>query len=93
MTDYLAEHSIEVLDTLGGRHLKIRRRDRQDVRLTWDDLQAIKNEYLGEEVCAVEVFPPASELVDELPIRHLWEVPAESVPSLLYRYRHLERRS
>ncbi|MBU0491772.1 MAG: hypothetical protein KKA73_03360 [Chloroflexi bacterium] len=56
------------------RHLKVWRHDGRD-GIPWDDLQAIKDEMLGEETLAIEVFPPADLLVNEVNTRHLWEVP------------------
>lgn len=56
------------------RHLKVRRSDGRS-GITWDQLQLAKNDALGPEVMAIEVYPPQDELVDEEHIRHLWEVP------------------
>lgn len=76
--DYTIEHA-------GDGHVRIRRHDGAPIRCGWDFLQIFKNEALGEEACAVEVFPPQSELVDEENIRHLWLVDTDTVPSLLSR--------
>jgi hypothetical protein len=43
----------------------------------WHDLQRIKNEILGPEARAVEVYPPRSELVDDANLYHLWAWPAD----------------
>lgn len=43
--------------------------------IPWDVLQTIKDEVLGTDVFAVEVYPPAREIVAEENRRHLWEVP------------------
>lgn len=56
-------------------HLRIMRED--GGTLSWDELQLIKNEYWGADAVAVEVYPPVSDLVDEIPARHLWLVPPE----------------
>lgn len=56
-------------------HLRVWRTTRRD-RIGWDALQAAKDEYLGPEVLAVEVFPPADCVVNEADVRHLWEVDA-----------------
>jgi hypothetical protein len=45
----------------------------------WSDLQRIKNEIAGNERAAVEVFPPASELVDSANMAHLWVFPEDYV--------------
>lgn len=38
----------------------------------WRDMQRIKNEICGEESTAVSVMPPASELVDDADMYHIW---------------------
>ena len=55
-------------------HLWIRRHDGEMVR-SWSDMQRIKNELMGNERVAVEVFPPVSQLVDNANIAHLWVMP------------------
>lgn len=85
MSDEFPPLTAQVCDSLApwGRtaHLKVRRRDGQD-DISWDELQQVKNELLGEEVTAIEIFPAAYDLVNEAPIRHLWAVPTEMVPNL-----------
>jgi len=54
--------------------LMIRRNDEAPVR-DWLDLQRIKNEILGEQRTAVEVFPAQGELVDHANLYHLWVLP------------------
>ena len=61
------------------RHLKVQRTDGKD-GITWDQLQQIKDEHLGPEVAAVEFYPPATNVVNELNMRHLWEVPERWLP-------------
>lgn len=77
MPHWSEDHSAQVLETATvhgfTRHLKVRRRDGKD-GISWDTLQAIKDELLGEEVLAVEIYPPANQVVNEANIRHLWEV-------------------
>lgn len=58
----------------GSVHLSLKRRDRSPVR-DWRHLQQIKNEILGPEEFAVEVFPPESQLVDTSNEYHLWHTP------------------
>jgi hypothetical protein len=55
-------------------HLWVRRHDGEMVR-SWSDMQRIKNELMGPERVAVEVFPPVSQLVDNANIAHLWVMP------------------
>ncbi len=54
-------------------HLWIRRHDGQPV--TWAEMQRVKDERKGPERVGVQVFPAASELVDEAPMYHLWILP------------------
>jgi hypothetical protein len=56
-------------------HLRIWRADGAEITGGWDVLQALKNDLLGEDALAVEVFPPQRDLVDEVPHRHLWVLP------------------
>lgn len=73
----------EAVDTSWGptRHLAVERRDGRD-GIPWDDLQALKDEYLGPEVCAVEFYPAVGDVVNERNRRHLWEVSDFMVPPL-----------
>jgi hypothetical protein len=50
----------------------------------WRDLQRIKNEICGEEATAVQVMPPASELIDEADMYHMW-VLSDRLPFTLAR--------
>lgn len=58
----------------GITRLQIRPNDGQPTR-SWQHLQRIKNELMGPERVAVEVFPAVSELVDDANIYHLWVLP------------------
>lgn len=40
--------------------------------LTWDDMQAIKNELCGEDVEALELYPAAARAITGPEVRHLW---------------------
>ena len=79
------DHTVQVGYSLAPwgmtEHLKVRRRDGED-GISWDTLQAIKNEMLGKHTVAVEVFPSEEDRVDEENIRHLWAVPKALVPNL-----------
>lgn len=55
-------------------HLCLRRHDGQP-DISWQDKQRIKNELVGAERVAVEVFPAVSELVDSANLYHLWVLP------------------
>lgn len=52
-------------------HLTIRARD-GSARHDWRDFQRIKNELVGEEAEAVELYPAESRLVDTANHYHLW---------------------
>ena len=43
---------------------------REDI--SWDDLQRLKRECGRGDRCAVEIFPPDSEVVNVASMRHLW---------------------
>jgi hypothetical protein len=61
-------------------HLKVSRVDGKD-GITWDELQEIKNEYLGKYITAVEVYPASADLINETNMRHLFVLPT-LVPNL-----------
>lgn len=52
-------------------HLAIRTLDRQ-AKHDWRHFQRIKNELLGEDIEAVEVYPAEERLVDTMNQYHLW---------------------
>lgn len=54
-----------------GAHVSVRRNDREPVH-DWRDLQRIKDELLGPEVEAVELYPANSRVVDAANQYHLW---------------------
>lgn len=54
--------------------LMIRRND-EGTSVSWATKQRIKNELLGAEVAAIEVYPAASKLVDDANMYHLWILP------------------
>jgi len=56
------------------RHLKVWRENGKD-GITWDELQVLKNERLGRNTRAIEVYPDQEDLVNSTNMRHLWEVP------------------
>lgn len=73
--------AIRSAETPSGKmfHLSIKRIDKQPMR-EWRDLQRIKNELIGEEFEAVEVFPKESQLVDTSNQYHLWAFPDATFP-------------
>lgn len=76
-------------DGLGGVivHLSIRRNDRRAQR-DWRDFQAIKDQLLGPEEEAVEIYPAQSRLVDTANQFHLWSMRGAQVP-FGFRERHV----
>jgi len=60
-------------------HLTIRNRD-GSARHEWQDFQRIKNELVGKEAEAVELYPAESRLVDVANHYHLWVFPAYRFP-------------
>ncbi|SLK16651.1 MULTISPECIES: DUF7694 domain-containing protein [unclassified Paenibacillus] len=45
--------------------------------ICWSEKQRIKDELLGVERTAIEVFPKRSEVVDEANMYHLWVLPVQ----------------
>lgn len=64
----------EAPDELRLTWLSIKRHDRGTIR-DWRDLQRIKNDVVGPECEAVELFPAESRLVDSANQYHLWALP------------------
>jgi len=58
-------------------HLSVKRIDKQAIH-DWRDMQEIKNQLLGEECEAVELYPAVSRLVDTANQYHMWGVPDPS---------------
>lgn len=46
--------------------------DRWTEGITWDELQRLKGEAGYEDWCAVEIYPPALQVVNVANMRHLW---------------------
>lgn len=59
----------------GWKRLSIKRHDDREMQ-GWDLLHRIKNETVGPEARAVEMYPPALAVVDVANMRHLWIPPA-----------------
>lgn len=59
----------------GQAYLSIKRNDRHVIR-DWRHLQQIKNEIVGPEAEAIELFPAEPRLVDQANQYHLWCRPA-----------------
>jgi hypothetical protein len=79
----ILETAVPGLGTI--RHLKVWRYNGKD-KITWDQLQAVKNECLGPDVVAIEIYPRQDDLVNSTNMRHLWEIPdGMPVPNLASR--------
>jgi len=67
------------VDTAWGDviHLFLRRHDQQP--MIWRDAQRVKNELVGTDRVAVEVYPAADRVVDDANIYHLWVLPKHFV--------------
>ena len=65
--------AVLVRPVANGLHLAIS--SLSGIRPTWHEMQRIKNYVLGDEATAVEVYPPASEVVDGADMFHIWSVP------------------
>lgn len=70
----------------GFKHLRVRRFDDKPI-CDFMDLQEIKNNFFGEWIVAVQVFPKQEDFVDGSNTYHLWVVEGE-LPNLktLYEY-------
>lgn len=53
-------------------HLWIRRHDNKP--MGWTELQRIKNEILGHDAVAVQVFPKQADVIDRANMYHLWQL-------------------
>lgn len=62
----------------GWAYITLKRYDRKAVR-DWRHLQSIKNEVVGPEREAFEIFPRESALVDQANQYHLWVMPKDMV--------------
>lgn len=59
-------------------HLSIKRLDKEPIH-DWRDLQRIKNELVGAEHEAVELYPAESRVVDSANQYHLWAIAEKGV--------------
>ncbi len=84
MSEFEVDEAVSRVEGWGDvMHLRIRRRSGRGP-IPWEALQAIKDERAGPDATAIEVYPPAHEVIDEVEMRHLWIVPPGiPMPSLL----------
>lgn len=64
----------EFLKPGGITLLMVRRNDAAPMR-SWSDMQRIKNELMGTDRVAVEVYPREEDVVDQANMYHLWVFP------------------
>jgi len=57
----------------GVRHLAVA--SLSGIRPSWHEMQRIKDEIAGSARTAVEVYPPAAEIVDGADMFHIWVLP------------------
>ena len=65
------KYQVNVTERENHVWLSIKRRDKQPIH-DWRDLQEIKNQILGAECEAVEIYPAESRRVDSANQYHLW---------------------
>lgn len=70
--EYLAESTVSPVFVRLSINRTALKGDRWGDNITWDELQRIKNECGYAEFDAVEVFPPADDVVNVANMRHLW---------------------
>ena len=56
----------------GGEHLMIS--SLSGDRPSWHEMQRIKNDLVGRERTAVEIYPPADQVVDDADAFHIWTI-------------------
>jgi hypothetical protein len=77
--DFTTAHRNRVFSVLdrtlpdGVRHLAIS--SLSGIRPSWHEMQRIKNDIAGCDMTAVEVYPPAAEIVDGADMFHIWVLP------------------
>ncbi|MGR9149646.1 DUF7694 domain-containing protein [Rhizobium leguminosarum] len=73
------------VDEQGNEVVHLAIRTASQLEPPWRDMQRIKNEICGEEATAVQM-PPASELIDEADMYHMWVLSGRLLPfTLAYR--------
>ncbi len=74
----------------GFKHLRIRRIDDAPIH-NYMDMQQIKNDLLGKDVIAIEVYPKSDDFKNGSNTYHLWSWEGMAVPNLsdMYEYNSL----
>jgi hypothetical protein len=71
----------------GYKHLRVKRIDDQPIH-NYMDLQEIKNDLLGEDVVAVEIYPKKSDFKNDSNTYHIWTWAKLEVPNLAEMYEY-----
>ena len=66
---------MSTVKTERGDYLHLWIRNKSSTDISWREKQRIKNELVGKERVAIEVYPPEEELVDTANMYHLWVLP------------------
>lgn len=77
--------SVQCFEVSGVKVYGVRRHD-QSTNISWETKQRIKNEVIGADVSAVEVFPKVSDLVDQANMYWLWAVDCSSLNLINLRF-------
>jgi len=74
------EYGFDILVDVALGHMIVN----HDGTITWDQLQALKTAYWGNDARAIEIYPATSAIVDSRNTRHLWLLgPNDYCPDLL----------
>ena len=81
------KHRVALVEHQDHTHIRITRLDGDKIR-DWWELQLVKNEVVGEEVAAMQVFPPQNNVRDGSNTYHLFVPKQGRLPDLndLYKY-------
>lgn len=87
---YIVDDTYRVLIAQTGQytHIRIRRLDNEPIS-SFRDFQAIKNQFLGEEAEAVQIYPKVSNYIDNTNTYHLFSWAGMEVPNLKELYQYL----
>lgn len=87
---YIVDNTYKIYIAKTGKytHLRIRRIDDKPISV-FQDFQAIKNQFLGEETEAIQVYPKVSNYVDNSNTYHLFSWEGMEVPNLKKMYSYI----
>lgn len=71
---YIVQIYARVTEAGEALQLACRRNDEEPIE-GWDDLQRMKNEIVGADRIAIEIYPAASNVIDQANMRHLFVLP------------------